>query len=185
MTSRNLLRLVASTLILVWLPGAALAQVVPPPTFLPLNQVPVPEPPSLFQYVKNKPAAIKLGKALYWDMQVGSDGIQACGSCHFQAGADSRLKNSVNPGTRGAVPDTTFQVRGPNETLQPTDFPFHQRQNSEFQASPVVRDANDIVGSQGVKLARFVSVTPGSAVDNSTPVMPRALRIVLRRAGAR
>jgi cytochrome c peroxidase len=170
MTSRNLLRLVASTLILVWLPGVALAQVVPPPTFLPLNQVPVPEPPSLFQYVKNKPAAIRLGKALYWDMQVGSDGIQACGSCHFQAGADSRLKNSVNPGTRGAVPDTTFQVRGPNETLLPTDFPFHQRQNSEFQASPVVRDANDIVGSQGVKLARFVSVTPGSAVDNSTPV---------------
>ena len=106
MRSRKLLRSVATTLILAWLPGAALgAQVVPPPTFLPLNQVPVPEPPSLFQYVKNKPAAIRLGKAFYWDMQVGSDGIQACGSCHFSAGADSRLKNTVNPGTRGATPD--------------------------------------------------------------------------------
>jgi len=170
MTSRTLLRLVATVSILLWLPGSVLAQVVPPPTFLPLNQIPVPEPPSLFQYVKNKPAAIKLGKAFYWDMQVGSDGIQACGSCHFQAGVDSRLKNTVNPGTRGLVPDTTFQVRGPNETLQPTDFPFHQRQNPEFQASAVLRDSNDVVGSQGVKLNQFVSVQPGSAVDNGTPV---------------
>ena len=171
MRSRKLLRSVATTLILAWLPGAALgAQVVPPPTFLPLNQVPVPEPPSLFQYVKNKPAAIRLGKAFYWDMQVGSDGIQACGSCHFSAGADSRLKNTVNPGTRGATPDLTFQVRKPNETLQPSDFPFHQRQNPEFQASPVTRDVNDVVGSQGVKFTQFLNIVPGSAVDNGTPV---------------
>ena len=31
---------------------------------------------------------VALGKALFWDMQVGSDGIQACASCHFHAGAD-------------------------------------------------------------------------------------------------
>ena len=36
-----------------------------------------------------------LGKALFWDMQVGSDGIQACATCHFQAGADVRSKNQV------------------------------------------------------------------------------------------
>lgn len=149
-------------------------QAIPPPTLLPLNQIAVPEPPNLFQFVKNKPAAIKLGKALFWDMQVGSDGIQACGSCHFSAGADNRVKNTVNPGTRGG--DTTFQVRGPNETLNTTpgtgDFPFHQRQNPDFQASPIIRDFNDIVGSQGVKFTDFVAINAGTpdAADSGTAV---------------
>ena len=43
--------------------------------------------PELSTYVRDRRAAIALGKALFWDMQVGSDGIQACGSCHFRAGA--------------------------------------------------------------------------------------------------
>jgi cytochrome c peroxidase len=166
----TLSRLFALLLLCALLPTVPLvaAQVVPPATFFPLNQVPVPEPPNLFQFVKNKPAAIKLGKAFFWDMQVGSDGTQACGSCHFHAGADNRLKNTVNPGTRGG--DNTFQVRGPNETLLTTDFPFHQRQNPEFQSSPVLRDANDIVGSQGVKFNQFLGINPGSPVDSGIPV---------------
>ena len=48
--------------------------------------------------VKDKTALIQLGKALFWDMQAGSDGIQACASCHFNAGADSRAKNQISPG---------------------------------------------------------------------------------------
>src|SRR5512143_3133762 len=155
----------------VFTAGISYAQVaVPPPTFLPLNQIRVPEPPNLFKYVKDKQAAIKLGKAFFWDMQVGSDGIQACASCHFHAGADNRMKNTINPGTRSAVTDTTFQVRGPNETLQPTDFPFHQRQNPDFQNSPVIRDFNDVVGSQGVHFTQFVSINPGSALDSGTTI---------------
>lgn len=141
---------------------------MPPPDLLPLNQIPVPEPPALFQYVKNKPAAVRLGKALFWDMQAGSDGMVACATCHFSAGTDTRLKNTVNPGTRGG--DTTFQVKGPNQTLIPGDFPFHQRQNPDFQASAVVRDANDVVGSQGVKKTTFLSIVPGSDVDAGVPV---------------
>ncbi|TSA39622.1 MAG: hypothetical protein D4R63_08515 [Methylococcaceae bacterium] len=35
--------------------------------------------------VVNKTAAIQLGKALFWDMAVGSDGM-ACASCHFLLG---------------------------------------------------------------------------------------------------
>jgi len=161
-------------------------QAVPPPDLFSLNQIPVPEPPNLFQFVKNKPAAIKLGKALFWDMQVGSDGIQACGSCHFDAGADSRLKNTVNPGTRGG--DSTFQVRGPNETLVPSDFPFHQRQNPDFQASPVLRDFNDVVGSQGLKRTQFLGVVPGSAVDAGVPVADPVFQaggVNMRRVTAR
>ena len=154
-------------LLLAAVPGGA-GVAVPPPELLPLNQIPVPEPPNLFQFVKNKPAAIRLGKALFWDMQAGSDGIVACGSCHFDAGADSRVKNTVNPGSRGG--DNTFQVRGPNQTLVPSDFPFHQRLSPDFQASPVLRDLNDVVGSQGVKLNQFLSVVPGSAVDAGIPL---------------
>jgi len=48
--------------------------------------------------VKDQAALIRLGKALFWDMQVGSDGVQACATCHFNAGADSRSKNQVSPG---------------------------------------------------------------------------------------
>lgn len=155
------------------LPGAAMAQCVPPVGLfqLPLNQIPVPEPPNLFEFVKNKPAAIRLGKAFFWDMQVGSDGVQACASCHFHAGVDNRRKNTINPGLRAATPDTTFQVRRPNEVLLDLDFPFHLRDNPDLQASNVIRDSNDIVGSQGVKFANFVSIVPGSAVDNCTPVL--------------
>ncbi len=151
-------------------PDAAWGAAPPPPALfnLPLNQIPVPEPPNLFEFVKNKPAAIKLGKAFFWDMQAGSDGIQACASCHFSAGADNRVKNTVNPGTNAG--DTTFQVRGPNGTLQPTDFPFHKRQNPDFPNSPVLRDFNDVVGSQGVRYTRFVNIVPGSPVEAGTVI---------------
>jgi cytochrome c peroxidase len=167
MKSRTLLRtLVASLFLCAWLPcGAAFGiTVVPPPALLPLNQVAVPEPPNLFQFVKNKPAAIRLGKALFWDMQAGSDGIQACASCHHSAGADNRLKNTVNPGF-----DNAFKVRGPNETLLPSDFPFLERQDPDTQ-STILRDSNDIVGSQGVRYSDFLNIVSGSAVDNGSPL---------------
>jgi len=156
-----------TTIITFWLLMTGVAfgvTVIPPPTLFPLNQITVPEPPNLFQFVKNRPAAIRLGKAMFWDMQTGSDGIQACASCHFAAGADNRVKNSVNPGF-----DNVFHVRGPNETLLPTDFPFLQRQDPDFQ-SPILRDSNDIVGSQGVRYTDFVNIVTGSAVDNGVPI---------------
>jgi len=53
------------------------------------------EPPCI---VKDEAALIRLGKALFWDMQVGSDGIQACATCHFNAGADIRTTNQINSG---------------------------------------------------------------------------------------
>lgn len=57
----------------------------------------VPEPTNLGEFVKDRAAAVRLGKALFWDMQVGSDGVQACASCHFHAGTDDRATNAVNP----------------------------------------------------------------------------------------
>ncbi|MRR54693.1 MAG: hypothetical protein EG822_09315 [Deltaproteobacteria bacterium] len=151
--------------------GVASAAIVPPVGLLPLNQVAVPEPPNLYQFVKNKALATILGKAFFWDMQVGSDGMTACASCHFHAGTDTRVKNTVNPGTNDG--DTLFEVvTGANETILPAAFPFHQRQEPvEFQASPVVRDSNDIVGSQGVRLQQFVGIVPGSRFDQGS-VLP-------------
>ena len=71
----------------------------------PLGNVPVPVPNLAAAGVlnPNNPKAdqdlLRLGKAFFWDQQVGSDG-QACGSCHFEAGADRRAKNQLNPDTR-------------------------------------------------------------------------------------
>ena len=179
--SRTAMRLLALTLICTWVTGSvAWGVVVPPIGLLPLNQIPVPEPPNLVQFVKNKPAAIKLGKALFWDMQAGSDGVMACGTCHFNAGADNRVKNQLSPGLNAG--DTLFGNNflalpglpqfAPNYTLLPTDFPFHQRQApADVQTSRVLRDTNDVVSSQGVRLSEFVGVTPGSAVDNTAPLV--------------
>jgi cytochrome c peroxidase len=151
---------------------------------LPLGKVPVPEPANLLQFVKDKNAAIRLGKALFWEMQAGSDGVQACASCHFRAGADNRLTNQLNPGPlapAAALP--AFEIGpGPGYTLTPGDFPF-------FQVSPVdgrlgidpvtglpqdpntliLRNFNDIVGSQGVSLGDFLSINQGSPLDLGTP----------------
>src|SRR6185437_13122585 len=60
-----------------------------------LKTIPIPQPSNLDSFVKSRPAAIALGKALFWDMQVGSDAVQACATCHFNAGADIRPKNVI------------------------------------------------------------------------------------------
>src|SRR5947209_750160 len=58
-----------------------------------------PSPPNLDRYVRDSSMLLVLGKALFWDMQVGSDGRTACATCHFHAGADHRAQNQLsNPG---------------------------------------------------------------------------------------
>jgi cytochrome c peroxidase len=129
------------------------------PDVLPLSSVPVPRPQNLGDYVSNERAAIVLGKALFWDMQVGSDGVQACGTCHFRAGADPRKKNQVSPGLLrvkfkdgDAVPhaDTSFKGQGPNYTLGAKDFPFKRFEDPKNRDSKVIWDSNNVVSSQGV-----------------------------------
>ena len=63
----------------------------------PLSTVPVPEPANFADFIRDRGAAIALGKALFWDMQAGSDGKTACATCHFAAGADLRSRNQLNP----------------------------------------------------------------------------------------
>jgi cytochrome c peroxidase len=56
----------------------------------------MPPADQLNTFVKDLTWAKILGRALFWDQQVGSDGM-ACASCHFAAGADLRLRNQIHP----------------------------------------------------------------------------------------
>ena len=131
--------------------------------------------PELATYVRDRRAAIALGKAMFWDMQVGSDGIQACGSCHFRAGADPRSINQANPGGANN-PDLTVNV-GVNHQLRATDFPLHLLADPTLRTSQVLRDNDDVISSQGVKLTRFVRAVPGADRDVTVPVPDEVFNI--------
>lgn len=148
-----------------------------------LTKTPVPVPFNLTNFIKPgegaEKAAIQLGKALFWDMQVGSDG-QSCGTCHFHAGADSRTKNQLQPGVKNEDPAlrTIFNPTGsgnpggPNYRLVPEDFPFHKLQDPEqesFNGRVVLFDTDDVTSSQGVFNANFVNIVPGQPGDVGTP----------------
>lgn len=105
-----------------------------------------------YAIVKDPAAVVALGKALFWDTQVANANNQACASCHFHAGADTRLINQLSPGLkREPSADSSFggtfnppdgfsdppvgspnsvlpdgRPAGPNIALLPNDFPFHK-----------------------------------------------------------
>ncbi|MFA5111778.1 MAG: hypothetical protein WC443_10265, partial [Desulfobaccales bacterium] len=136
-------------------------------------------PPSLIPLI-GRPAAEILGKALFWDMQVGSDAVQACGSCHFHAGVDNRNKNQRNPNTMGplgnnaqlealAASNTTVF----NSEVVAGDFPFHNA------AQDTPGTPNDVMSSMGVsRFKQFVDIPPignasfGPAVNGVRPLLP-------------
>lgn len=127
-----------------------------------------------------KETLIAFGKALFWDMQVGSDGVQACASCHFHAGADNRIINQKNPGLNRVAgtqiqiknalnpsqltpnPDTTFTGGGTNYHLQISDFPLPFA--IAAAAGPNFGN-NDRVSSQGVNAGTFSGLS-GGRVEN-------------------
>jgi cytochrome c peroxidase len=167
MKKKFLLRTLAAALFSAMLAGGAAWGGNP----LPLSAVPVPEPPNLAEFVKDKTAAIKLGKALFWDMQVGSDGVTACATCHYRAGADPlqvRATNQLNPG-----PDANFDVKiGPNQLLATADFPFLQVNPVDAKLGSgngaITNNKNDVAGSQGVSLTDFTAIVLGNPVDGGT-----------------
>src|SRR5438552_3694779 len=79
-TLKGFVRLSLASLAVVALLRASTAVAQLPPGAL--STVPVPKP-DLTGFVRDEATAIALGKALFWDMQLGSDGIQSCGACHF------------------------------------------------------------------------------------------------------
>ena len=124
-----------------------------------LKGVALPLRPDLARYVANPQSLVVLGKALFWDVQVGSDGRTACATCHFHAGADHRVTNQIaNPAS------STAAVR-PNTTLTLGDFPFHAFANPNANSSAVTRDRRDVVGSAGVVRRTFAGISDFSATD--------------------
>jgi cytochrome c peroxidase len=104
----------------------------------PLSQEPVPQP--IGGHIVNQAAAIRLGKAFFWDTQVGSDGQTACASCHFAAGADDRRTNTLHPGLDGIF--SSGGVTGPGQTF-----------------TPAIITSDDRIGSQGMHRALFQSIS--------------------------
>ena len=123
---------------------------------------------------RNNAALVQLGKALFWDTAVGSDGI-ACASCHFASGADSRTINQINPGfnhgnhTYDALPGGTV---GPNTQLKVSDFPLWQFTtptndplgNPKFNATVV----DDVISSSGTLNGTFVNTIATSDSEDCT-----------------
>ena len=120
-------------------------------------------------YILDEKAAIALGKALFWDMQAGSDG-QACASCHFHAGADNRFNNQLSPGLNGGNgtfdPVLSTGNAGPNIRLNKDDWPFHLLADPNDRDSEVLFDTDDVASSQGVFPTTFNGIIPGSAEED-------------------
>ena len=144
------------------LPAGAANLAGAPPS---LKSIAVPEPPDLASYVKDRAAAVRLGKAFFWDMQAGSDGIVACASCHYQAGVDNRSRNTLAPGFNKA-----FEKGGPNSQLRLGQFPFHVFADPTDRFSRVLSDSDDIVGSQGVVKANFGGIVLGNPAEPGASV---------------
>lgn len=136
-----------------------------------------PKLPDLTGIVADRNWAIVLGKALFWDTSVGSDGI-ACASYHFHAGADARITNALSPGLLAVPePDPIFGAieplgpsavgatasglpSGSNYTLVEEDFPFHQLSDPRDRNSALHITTNDVVSSAGAYAATFTGVNP-------------------------
>ncbi|MBL8535594.1 MAG: cytochrome-c peroxidase [Betaproteobacteria bacterium] len=148
-----------------------------------LKGVAIPEVPGLTTgpdpIIVNRQKAMILGKALFWDMNVGSDGM-ACASCHFHAGADARVKNQMAPAGPGGV--QAFDMasdgfpRGANYTLKRSDFPFTQSKDPaiEIEVAGLARKSDDVAGSAGTFGGGFrtVELADASADDCSRSADP-------------
>ena len=129
------------------------------------------------QKVVARNVAAALGKALFWDMQVGSDSVQACASCHFHAGVDNRTKAQINSGINaGDVNFITVQntvggtALGANAEVTAASFPLNKPVNPDVSADllatpgSAVRTTNDVLSSMGVsRFKLFVDIPPVGA----------------------
>lgn len=188
-------------------PPQVLAQVVVNPPVFPLNRTTVPDVNAIGLLDKTganatawpkitnsgqKTGLRQLGKSLFWDMQVGGDGIQACGTCHYHAGADHRKQNQMSPGLKAG--DSTHDLIGvgPNGTLTRVHFSPNGAPNRGLPVSEAARmatgstadaldgtpgrlggrsnaslDVNDVVSSQGIRAGTHAGVST-NRVDNAT-----------------
>jgi cytochrome c peroxidase len=123
----------------------------------PATGAPKLQPTLAAYYVADVTAATQLGKALFWDVQAGSDGKTACATCHFQAGADVRTRNQLNPGANGL-----FDGASTNYQLAAANYPF-----VNGPAGALTRNVDNITGSQGVRPMLFTGATSGAETTSA------------------
>jgi len=143
--------------------GAVEVLMPPPPA---LSTMPIPMPAQLGEFVTDMDSAIQLGKALFWDVQLGSDGMQACASCHFHAGVDSRSRNTLHPGANGIFdPSVSGEPGGPNKQLTSADFPF-VKYFTPMDGTNLLRATDDVRGATGMFRTQFQGVDTSAAADS-------------------
>ncbi|MCX6552457.1 MAG: cytochrome C peroxidase [Acidobacteria bacterium] len=159
------------------------AQLRTEPGIRSLKTVTVPPPTGVEAYVRDFRVLVVLGKALFWDVQAGSDNRTACATCHFHAGADHRRQNQL-----ASTPDTARAVPL-NRVLTIDDFPFYLFEDQNNRASRVVRDTRLIAGSAGVPLRQFVDIsrdgTPDHGADPDSLPAPAVGGLKIRQATTR
>ncbi|MDA9777115.1 hypothetical protein N9D38_01645 [Rubripirellula sp.] len=133
------------------------------------------------EYIADEASAVALGKALFWDQQMASDGFVSCASCHYHFGVDVRTKNTVAPGGFASAQSPDFtddSFYGPNEALASSMFPFHKKVDplkktidfpngenlpgenidpNDHEAN-ILSNNDDVVGSSGISRRLFDSL---------------------------
>jgi cytochrome c peroxidase len=133
----------------------------------------VPRPTRLSDFVADGEALVTLGKSLFWDVGIGSDGQTACATCHGHAGVDPRRINTVHPGANG-----TFDTKTAAGELKTADFfPTTVFADPASRFSEVLRDLDDIAGSQGVLSRRFVGLDSGR-IEEICDALPEAIFVL-------
>ncbi len=134
-------------------------------------------------YVEDRNFAIVLGKAMFWDMQVGSDSVQSCGSCHFKALVDDRTKNQLNPNHLGG--DLRFEVshravrrfsragKPANSEVVPSDFPLHKLRDPNIAGdplctTPIIANVTNVVPALDHPVSGDVTVCDANNIISTT-----------------
>jgi cytochrome c peroxidase len=123
-----------------------------------LKSIPVPSPTTLNDYIADRDAAIRLGKALFWDVRLGSDGRTACATCHHQAGADARTTNTMHPGADGVFAGGV----SPGAQAPAAIFPTTRFADPANRFSALLASVDDKAGSGGVLREAFVGLHSGA-----------------------
>ncbi len=136
-----------------------------------LKEFKIPQVPGLLDgndpIVVSQEQAVILGKALFWDVNVGSDGM-ACASCHFHAGSDRRTQNQLAPGGQSYNLDQKRPDFIANTTLKTQDFPFFQTRKPLQENSGVAVDKPSVAGSSGTFGGGFQKAETGQRFEDCT-----------------
>ncbi len=139
-----------------------------------MAQGPLPPPPVPSQNPQTAEKAV-LGKMLFWDEQLSSDGTMACGTCHMpgHGGSDPRAEGpALNPGPDGVflTPDDVFgspAMHGSNafgHFVEDADFGFGAKATDRYTPSMVAAAYFPELFWDGSASGTFVDPLTGSVV---------------------